>query len=83
MDPLVLRAAFRPALLIAAVALVILPFEDRASAEFVVTVMALAVGCVFLAAIALLARLGRMPARRDKRGMNGYNRRNPTRGGDR
>ena len=75
MDPLVIRGAFRLAFLIVFVALVTLPFQDRSSAEFVVTVMALVVGLVFVAGVALLARWSapRLPEQNDKPRGTGYN----------
>ncbi|HKY50156.1 MAG TPA: hypothetical protein VJP45_02760 [Candidatus Limnocylindria bacterium] len=57
MDAVALRAAFRVAILILVVALAMLPFQPRDSAEFVVTVMAGVVGLVFVALVALVARL--------------------------
>ncbi len=63
MDPQLLRGGFRIAFLILAAALVMLPFQPRDSAEFVVTVLAAIVGGVFVLGIALLARASnpRMP----------------------
>lgn len=63
MDPQVLAAGFRIAVLVAAVALVLLFFEPRGSAEFVVSAMALAIGLTFVAFVALLVRYStpRMP----------------------
>jgi hypothetical protein len=65
MDPLALRAAFRVALLIVIVAVAMLPFQPAGSAEAVVTVMAAAVGGLFIAAVWAAARLGapRLPRR--------------------
>ena len=57
MDPIALRAAFRVAVLIVVVALAMLPFQPAGSAESVVTVMAAAVGGLFIAAVWLAARL--------------------------
>jgi hypothetical protein len=56
-DPLALGAAFRVAVLILIVALVMLPFQPPNSAEFVVTVLAAVVGLVFVGLVAVLARL--------------------------
>ena len=56
MDPQVLRANFALALFIIIGAVLILPFQDRSSAGFVVTVLAIIVGLLFVGAIALLAR---------------------------
>ena len=57
MDPFALRAAFRVAILILIAALVMLPFQPPASAEFVVTALAAFVGLVFVGVVALLTRL--------------------------
>jgi hypothetical protein len=57
MDPMGLQAAFRIAVLILIVALVMLPFQPTNSAEFVVTVMAAVVGLIFVGVVALFARL--------------------------
>jgi hypothetical protein len=57
MDAVALRAAFRVAILILVAALAMLPFQPRNSAEFVVTVMAGAVGLVFVALVVVVARL--------------------------
>ena len=79
MDPQLLRGAFRLGTLISALALVTLPFQERTSPEFVVTVMALAVGLAFLALVAFLARraVPRPPDRGDKGAASGYNTGNP------
>ena len=61
MDPLLLRSAFRIAFAIFAIALVILPFEDRASPEFVVTVITIGIGLLFLAIVTFLARASLPP----------------------
>ncbi len=57
MDAMGLQAAFRIAILILIVALAMLPFQPANSAEFVVTVMAAAVGLIFVGLVAVLARL--------------------------
>jgi hypothetical protein len=57
MDPMGLQAAFRVAILILIVALVMLPFQPTNSAEFVVTVMAAVVGLMFVGIVAVVARL--------------------------
>ena len=57
MDPIALQAAFRVAVLILVAALVMLPFQQANSAEFVVTVLAAVVGLIFVGLVALLARL--------------------------
>jgi len=56
-DPIALQAAFRVAVLILVAALVMLPFQQANSAEFVVTVLAAVVGLIFVGMVALLARL--------------------------
>jgi protein-S-isoprenylcysteine O-methyltransferase Ste14 len=56
MDPQILRAGFRIAVLIAGVALFLLVFEPRDSAEFVVSAMALVIGLMFIALVAILVR---------------------------
>jgi len=56
MDPQILRANFALALFIIIGALLVLPFEDTSSAGFVVTVLAIVVGLLFVGVIALLAR---------------------------
>ena len=57
MDPFALRAAFRVAILIALVALAMLPFQPAGSAEFVVSALAAIMGLAFLAIVALAVRL--------------------------
>jgi amino acid transporter len=57
MDPMGLQAAFRVAILILIVALVMLPFQPTNSAEFVVTVMAAVVGLMFVGIVGVVARL--------------------------
>ena len=66
MDSMALQAALRVAVLILFVALLMLPFQPTNSAEFVVTVMAAAVGLIFVGLVVLLARLSgsRPPNRR-------------------
>jgi protein-S-isoprenylcysteine O-methyltransferase Ste14 len=53
-DPQILRAGFRIAVLVASVAFVLLIFEPRDSAEFVVSAMALVVGLTFLVLVTVL-----------------------------
>jgi protein-S-isoprenylcysteine O-methyltransferase Ste14 len=53
-DPQILRAGFRIAVLIAGVALFLLAFEPRDSAEFVVSAMAMVIGLSFMALVAVL-----------------------------
>jgi hypothetical protein len=57
MDPVVLRAAFRLAILILVAAAAMLPFQRANSAEFVVTVLAALVGLAFVVFVAAIARL--------------------------
>lgn len=80
MDAQILRAGFRIGVLVLGLALAMLPFQPRDSAEFVVTVLAALVGGLFVAGVALLARAAnpRIPdaARRGK----DYNRRATRRG---
>jgi hypothetical protein len=54
MDPQILRAGFRVAIFVTATAAALLLFEPRDSAEFVVSVLALAIGLIFVSAVALL-----------------------------
>ncbi len=54
MDPQILRAGFRIAVLVAGVALILLIFEPRDSAEFVVSAMALVMGLIFMSLVAVL-----------------------------
>jgi len=53
-DPQLLRAGFRIAAFVTATAAVLLLFEPRDSAEFVVSVMALVVGLTFVSLVAVL-----------------------------
>jgi hypothetical protein len=55
-DPVLLQSAFRLGFLILALSLLILPFEDRSSAEFVATVLAAVVGLLFIGVVTVLAR---------------------------
>lgn len=61
MDPRTGRAAFRIAFLILGTAVAILPFQRPNSAEFVVTVLAAAVGLIFVGVVLLMARLSAPP----------------------
>lgn len=54
MDPQILRAGFRVAVLVAGLALLLLIFEPRDSAEFVVSAMALVIGLIFMTLVAVL-----------------------------
>src|SRR5712691_1917813 len=56
MDPLLLRAAFRVGFVILFLALLVLPFEDRSSPEFVAAVLAVVVGVLFVGIVTVLAR---------------------------
>lgn len=56
MDPQILRAGFRLAVFVTSVALVLLFFEPRDSAEFVVSVMVLVLGLLFVGLVAVLVR---------------------------
>jgi protein-S-isoprenylcysteine O-methyltransferase Ste14 len=53
-DPQILKAGFRIAVLIAGVAFFLLIFEPRDSAEFVVSAMALVIGLSFMVLVAVL-----------------------------
>jgi protein-S-isoprenylcysteine O-methyltransferase Ste14 len=53
-DPQILRAGFRVAVLVAGLALLLLIFEPRDSAEFVVSAMALVIGLTFMSLVAVL-----------------------------
>ncbi len=57
MNPQTGRAAFSIAAFITVTGLLLLPFLERDSAEFVVTVLAVIVGGVMLVVVAILARL--------------------------
>lgn len=63
MDPRILGAGFRIALLILVTAVLMLPFQPAGSAEQVVTVLAAIVGLAFTATVVALARVwsGRPP----------------------
>ncbi len=54
MDPQILRAGFRIAVLVAGVALLLMIFEPRDSAEFVVSAMALVIGLAFMSLVGVL-----------------------------
>jgi protein-S-isoprenylcysteine O-methyltransferase Ste14 len=53
-DPQILRAGFRTAILVVATAVLLLLFEPRDSAEFVVSAMALGIGLIFVGLVAVL-----------------------------
>jgi hypothetical protein len=59
MSPQVGRAAFALAIFVTVTSALLLPFLDRGSAEFVVTVLSLIAGGLTILLIAILARLGR------------------------
>lgn len=87
-DPRTGRAAFRLAMLIGLTSLAILPFQRPSSPEFVVTVMALAIGALFMGAVVLVARIsdpGLPPreavSKRDNGAASRSNSANETRGG--
>jgi hypothetical protein len=67
MDPILLRSAFRLGFLILFMALLVLPFEDRSSPEFVATVLALVVGALFVGIVTVLARSSLPPPPRTGR----------------
>ena len=69
MDPQVLKAGFRVAVLLAFVAGILLLFEPRDSAEFVVSALTLCIGLLFIAVVAILVRYStpRMPAEHNSR----------------
>ena len=71
----VTRAGLRLALLMFVLSVVTLMFQDRSSAGFVVTVMALAVSVLFVLAVLLVTRLGtaRLPSRSDNQQGKRYN----------
>jgi hypothetical protein len=66
-DPALLRGNLALALFILLLALMILPFQDRSSGAFVVTVLAVIVALLFIAATWLIARWStpRMPPKED------------------
>jgi len=55
-DPLLLRGAFRIGFVILFLALLVLPFEDRSSPEFVAAALAVVVGLLFVGLVTVLAR---------------------------
>ena len=67
MDPALLRGNLALALFILLLAFMILPFQDRASGAFVVTVLAVIVALLFIAATWVVARWStpRMPPKED------------------
>ncbi|MGH2799408.1 MAG: hypothetical protein ACRDM0_17475 [Thermoleophilaceae bacterium] len=75
MDPQALKAQLGVALLILLLALAMLPFQPRGSAEFVVSILAAGVGLAFVGAVLALARWAspRPPKSDDKPGRTDYN----------
>jgi hypothetical protein len=71
----VARGALRLATLLVLLSFVTLLFQDRSSAEFIVSVMALLVSVLFLAVVLGLMRfsVSRLPPRRDNAGSSEYN----------
>lgn len=63
------RAALRLAVLLVLLSAVAVLSQDRSSAEFVVALMALAIGVVFLAAVVVAGRIGsaRLPSDDNRR----------------
>ncbi|HJW47846.1 MAG TPA: hypothetical protein VJ726_00355 [Candidatus Limnocylindria bacterium] len=66
MDPVLLQSAFRVGFLILALSLLILPFQERSSAEFVATVLAAVVGFLFVGVVTVLARSSLPPPPRSQ-----------------
>ena len=88
MDPALLRSAFQLGFVILALSLLVLPFEDRSSAEFVATVLAAVMGLLFIGIVTVLARSSVPPPPRsqarttvDKAIRKGYNGPDSTSGG--
>ena len=80
MDPVLLRGAFRVGFVILFLSLLVLPFEDRSSPEFVAAVLAVIVGLIFVGLVTVLARSTLPPPPRssarnsvDKATTKGYN----------
>lgn len=71
----VARGALRLATLLVLLSVVTLVFQERSSAEFIVSLMALFVSLAFLAVVLLFMRWGtaKLPPARDKNIANGYN----------
>jgi hypothetical protein len=59
MNPQLGRTAFSLAIFVIMTAVLLLPFLERDSAEFVVTVLSIVAGGLTILLIAILARLGR------------------------
>ena len=56
MDPQILKAGFRVAVLLALIGGLLLLFEPRDSAEFVVSALTVCIGLLFIGLIAMLVR---------------------------
>jgi hypothetical protein len=89
-DPVLLQSAFRVGFVILILALLVLPFEDPSSAEFVAALLAVVVGLVFVTIVTVLARSSLPPPPRssarnsvDKATENAYNGPDSRSGGDR
>jgi|GEM_PF-1315043 hypothetical protein len=89
MDPILLQGAFRIGFLILTLSLLVLPFEDRSSAEFVATVLAALMGLLFVGLVTVLARSSLPPPPRsqarsavDKAIGKGYNEPDSNSGGN-
>lgn len=82
MAPELLRVAFRFAMLIFVLAIVLLPFQRRGSAEMVVTFLSAVVGALFLGAVVLAVRMSSPgpPSVGDKRDEKRWNGPAPTNG---
>jgi hypothetical protein len=88
-DPGLLQGAFRLGFVILALSLLVLPFEDRSSAEFVATVLAAVMGLLFIGIVTVLARSSVPPPPRsqarstvDKAMRKGYNEPDSNSGGN-
>jgi hypothetical protein len=70
----VARAALRLASLLVLLSAATVVYQDRSSAEFIVSIMALVVSVTFLAVVLVFMRLGtsRLPPRRDNAGSKDY-----------
>ena len=89
MDPALLQGAFRLGFVILSLSLLVLPFEDRSSAEFVATVLAAVMGLLFIGIVTVLARSSLPPPPRsqarstvDKAIRKGYNEPDSNSGGN-
>jgi hypothetical protein len=88
-DPALLQSAFRLGFVILVLSLLVLPFEDRSSAEFVATVLAALMGLLFIGIVTVLARSSLPPPPRsqarttvDKAIGKGYNEPDSNSGGN-